>query len=163
VDRQYDKKVPFDYVVTQNPRARKRVPRDTAINLVISDGPDPNQPPPEEQTPTTQPTTPVEPGEGATIEGGAKPPPAGEITNDLISRTVNMAKKVPRDHKGPRRVRIEFEDADGKHTAVDEIHDEGDEIKARVTVIGRKLVVRVYYNDDTTPVSEQTSIIPVSP
>jgi eukaryotic-like serine/threonine-protein kinase len=164
VDRKFDKKVAFDHVMAQNPRPRKRVPRDTEVHLVISEGPDPNQDligGDDVPGGSTPPPT-VNPSGGPTIDRGPDPG-TGSIENDLTPRTVNMTKKIPRDGKGRRNVRIDYEDAAGTHTAVDEEHDEGDLVKAHVTVIGRKMTVRVYYDDDPRPVSEQQSTIPESP
>ena len=57
-------------------------------------------------------------------------------------------------------MRIEFDDAQGSHPVVDEEHEEGDVVSQRVEVFGRRLTVRVYYDDDPTPVSERTQTLP---
>jgi hypothetical protein len=75
-------------------------------------------------------------------------------------RLYNLTVRVKRDNRGTRRVRIEYDDARGPHLAVDEIHNEGDEISQKVEVYGRQIVVRVYYGDDFTPISEKTIVLP---
>jgi hypothetical protein len=70
---------------------------------------------------------------------------------------MRLTKKIQKDKKGSRRVRIEYDDARGTHTAVDEEHSEGETVDVPVEVYGSKITVRVYYNDDPTPVSERTT------
>lgn len=157
VHRQEDNKVPYGYVISQNPRAGKRVRRDTAVNLVVSDGPKITEPPAE--------TLPPEGILPSTGEPGLSSPPdgtglVGPDYSDMQPRTFNLTVRVKRDNRGSRRVRIEYEDARGPHLAVDEIHDEGDIISQKVEVYGRQIIVRVYYGDDFTPVSEKTIVLP---
>ena len=164
VNRENDKKVPFDNVMAQNPRARKRVARDLAVNLTISDGPKPDEPAPDSQPDTASGTsgnaspfnTPPAGSEGGT-DSGANPSSAGADparANDIHS--VNLTKRVPRDGQGSRQVRIEYDDAHGTHTPIDERHDEGDTVSLRVDSYGPKITVRVYYGEDSKPVSERT-------
>lgn len=152
VNRTFDNSVPFDCVVSQNPRAGKRVSRDVPINLTLSDGPKvegdggasaPDQAmPPDTSTDT-----------GATDTGGAAS--AGDDTPSVTTLTV----RVPRDGLGTRRVRVEYDDARGTHSAVDEYHGESDRISQKVEVYGGKITVRVFYGDSSTPVSQHSQKI----
>jgi serine/threonine-protein kinase len=163
VDRANNNKINFDYVITQNPRARKRVNRDLAVNLIISDGPKPEE--------TPQPT-----GDGSTNPDNPNPnngngdgTNSGNITGndsgngDTTPRRINLSKRIPRDGRGARRVRIEYDDAQGTHQAVDEYHDEGETVTTKVNVVGGKVTVRVYYGDDAKPISEKTQTLPRNP
>lgn len=69
--------------------------------------------------------------------------------------TWNIKHKVPADGRGPRQVRIEYEDDLGTATAFDEVRDEGDVIEFDVTGQGRSIRVRVYYGDDPEPVVDR--------
>lgn len=160
VDRQWDEKIAFDYVVAQNPRPRKRVQRDTQVNLIISDGPDPNKQQPGEEPAAGGQT---DSAEGAPGTDTTTTTPFETSDNDQVQRTINLTKKIPRDGKGVRRVKIEYDDVQGTHTAIDEPHAEGDTVQSRVTVIGRKVTVRVYYGDDPQPVMEQRKTITETP
>jgi hypothetical protein len=159
VDRTYDKKINYDHIITQNPRGGKRVSRDLAVNLVISDGPKPEEMlPPEPEPPVSEPPTGGD-GTGSGITGD----PGTTSGTDADVRTVSLTKRIPRDGRGARRVRIEYDDADGTHTAINEYHDEGELVSTKVRVAGSKLTVRVYYGEDTTPVSEATKTLPRNP
>lgn len=153
VDRQNDETIPFGNVVAQNPRAGKRVNRDTSVNLMVSDGPKPQ----EDQSQPDNSTN----GTGG-IGGGAVTPsqPAQDQNNtdatDQTSRRYDLKVKVNADGRGKRRVRVEYDDVHGTHPVVDEEDDEGAVIEQRVEVFGPKLTIRVYYGDDTTPVLEKT-------
>jgi serine/threonine-protein kinase len=149
VDRQHSDKVAFDYVISQNPRPRKRVKRDQEINLIVSDGPKPEPPvatPPDEGVPTetTEPAPDAQGGETTTSAEGA------------TTRRVTLSKDIPRDGLGSRRVRIEYLDAVGIHQAVDEVHGEGERVEVKVEAVGPKITVRVYYGDSNRPSSERT-------
>ncbi len=129
VDRVTSGSVPFGCIVSQNPRSGKRVDRDTPVALVVSDGP-----------------------EGDTGETGSTTANGGPDTEHLW----NVAHTVRRDGNGPRQVRVEYEDSQGTGTVYDEVRDEGDVIRLQVRAQGPALIVRVYYSDDPTPVSERT-------
>lgn len=73
---------------------------------------------------------------------------------DQIEHEWTIEHTVKRDGGGRRQVRIEYEDAEGTATAFDDVRDEGDVIDLQVRGLGRRLIVRVYYNDDPTPISE---------
>lgn len=148
VDRRYDDKVPYDYVIVQNPRAGKRVRRGEPVNLILSDGVKPQEdlPPDPDQSQNNS-----DPG------GGGAAPPDPE---DTQPRNYNLNVRVRGTGQGQRQVRIELEDALGKRTLIDERHNEGDLISQKVEVYGGRVIVRVYYDDNPTPVLEETKIIP---
>jgi hypothetical protein len=151
VDRQYSSSVGMGEIISQNPRAGKRVSRDIPVNLVISDGPKP-EPIPDPDQPTDI-TTP-DPG----LQEPDREPE--EDISTLEPRMFNLSVDIKRAGRGRRRVRVEYEDARGSQTVVDEDHDEGDVIAQRVEVYGRHLTIRVYYDDDPIPVSERTLPLP---
>ncbi|MGC8667609.1 MAG: protein kinase domain-containing protein [Chthonomonadales bacterium] len=154
VDRQYSDTFPFGEVMAQNPRAGKRVPRDQPVNLTISDGPKPQA--------ETPPSDTGSPNEAAPSTPPSEAAPGGEgigAGNQVSIQRIRVT--VPRDGHGSRRVRVEYDDANGTHTPIDELHNEGDVVSKRVEVAGPTMTVRVYYNDDVNPAVEQT--VPVSP
>ncbi|MEP6755281.1 MAG: protein kinase [Chthonomonadales bacterium] len=165
VDRAYDTRVAFDFVISQNPRPRKRVNRDLQVGLVISDGPKPDGSPEPGKANKPDATN----GDSGNSTDGNNP--GGNTDSNKTDgtstdnsgqspRSFTLSKKVPADGKGSRRVRMEFEDALGTHTAVDEVHGEGDKIVAKVTVVGTRITVRVFYGEDPKPVSETTQALP---
>lgn len=129
VDRRTSDDVPYGFIMSQNPRSGKRVERDTPVNLVVSDGPS-------------------EGGSGASTESGSE--------SAYAEHEWNIRHTVRRDGKGPRQVRIEYEDTLGTATVFDEVRNEGDTIEVQVRAQGPSIVVRVYYSDDPVPVSERT-------
>lgn len=116
-------------VLSQNPRSGKRVDRGTQVNLVFS-----------ELDPSADPGPPVDPSAGES-------PGAQGAAADTEARTTTLRIPIREDGKGTRRVRVEYEDAHGVSTAVDEDHSVGDSIVQRVDVYGPQLTVRVYYDD----------------
>ncbi len=160
VNREYDKKIPFDSIIAQNPRARKRINRDLAVSLTISDGPKPDDTvPPNSSTDSnaggtgstgSTDSTPAGSFGAASRASGTETDRAGEV------HSANLTKRIPRDGQGSRRVRIEFDDSRGTHTPIDEVHEEGDNVTLKVDSYGPKITVRVYYGEDTKPVSEKT-------
>lgn len=167
VNREYSAKIPFDYVINQNPRARKRIPRDTAISLSISDGPKPDEEPTDSNTippdgtnagmgnnGTGSPSSGTSSGVGNSTTNGTTS--SGTTDQDLKSHRTRLYKKITRDNLGSRRVRFEYDDSLGKHVAIDEMHDEGDEVEVYVDSYGPKITVRVYYGDGDRPISENS-------
>jgi serine/threonine-protein kinase len=144
VDRGHDDKVELDHVVVQNPSSGKRVPRDSAVNLMLSDGPKNPPPPTAEENPETPAANPAD-------------------TSALEPKIFNLQVTIPRDGRGVRRVRVEYQDAQGVHTPIDEEHAEGDEFGQRVPVFGKTITVRIYYGDDPKPVSERTRRLDAAP
>ena len=153
VDRQYSETVGLGEIISQNPRANKRVSRDIPVNLVISDGPKPTPIGPDEDPGITTPDSGYQ---------EPSPPTSGqdEDISNLEPRNFNLNVDIKRDGRGRRRVRIEYEDARGTQTAVDEDHEEGDVVSQRVEVYGSRLTVRVYYDDNPVPVSERAVQLP---
>jgi len=96
-------------VVSQNPRAGKRVNRDVAVSLVVSDGMKPKpEGAPEDNIGNRQPN----PGGEASPETS----PSGSTSPaDLEPRTAELIVTVKPDGGGRRRVRIEYDDLRG-HT-----------------------------------------------
>lgn len=157
VNREYSAKVPFDSIIAQNPKARKRVERSLPINLSISDGPKPD----ESGSPINVPgpgdgsENPDAGGANGSAGDGSTPSEADAARADEV-HSVNLTKNIPRDGQGSRRVRIEYDDSRGTHTPIDERHDEGETVSLRVDSYGPTITVRVYYGDDDRPISERT-------
>lgn len=137
VNRAFHDTVAHNAVVSQNPRAGKRVDRDLAVALTLSDGP--------------------EHRERDTIGAGRLSPP--EPADDG-PHTMDLEVEVKRDGKGRRQVRIEYDDDRGTHVTVDDVHGEGDVIRRKVEVYGRTMRVRVYYGDSLVPIYETTLPVP---
>jgi serine/threonine-protein kinase len=131
VDRAFSDRVPLDYVISQEPRKGERVPRGTAVNLVMSDGP--------KET------------DGAAPSFPGPPEPAPEPSADSAVESTQDFRITIRDGRGARRVRVEYDDADGTHTAFDGIQGEGELVVPAVRVRGTSVTVRVYYDDDPDP------------
>lgn len=127
VDRQTSETVAFGTVISQNPRSGKRVERGTPVNVVLSDGP------PEGSLNAS--------GAGAEVAGG--------------EHMWQVRHRVRRDGRGMRQVRIEIEDDGGTRTVFDEARNEGDEVDLQVRATGAELRVRVYYDDNLDPITEQ--------
>ena len=120
----------------------KRVQHDTAINFVVSDGAEikvTDTPPPPEPDPNV-PILGTDPN--APVTKPAEDPNHPEETHTYTGRLV-----VRPDNLGSRQVRIEYADAIGDHTVVDETYKEGDTIPLSFTYFGRKIKIRVYYNN----------------
>ncbi|MCC6730502.1 MAG: protein kinase [Chthonomonadales bacterium] len=145
VNREYNDTVAFDQVIRQNPRAGKRVLRDTPANLALSDGPN------LAETPAGPPPDAAFPDEAQGGGTGALPDASNEEP-----QTYTLTVKVKEDGRGQRQVRVEYDDAHGTNTPIDESHGEGDVITQQVEVFGPRITIRVYYGDDPVPVSERT-------
>lgn len=156
VDRQNNRKVPFGAVISQNPRAGKRVNRESQVNLQISDGPEPGSEPATD-TSSSAGDSGKSSDNGANAAGGSSG--EGDVA-DLEPRYRTLRISVKKDGRGQRRVRVEFDDARGTHTPIDEVHDEGEVASQRVEIFGRQIHIRVFYGDDSTPVSETTETLP---
>ncbi len=116
-----------------------RVLHDTAIDLVISDGPaveagQPLPPPPDRTVnpPADLPATGPNPG-----------PAPDEAPHDFNRHIV-----IQKDGLGNRTVRIEYDDSLGTKVAIDEPHAEGDRIPVQFTYYGKSIKLRIYYNDE---------------
>jgi hypothetical protein len=143
---QYDSKVPINNVISQDVTFKKRVFHDTPVDMVISDGPKPDE---------NAPVDPVLPeGDAA---GGSTPPSEATNTNSSsgdsgaeanLSHTYDRSITLIKDGLGTRRVRVEYKDAQGEHPAVvDEMHNEGDVIPLKFDYFGKTISLRIYYDD----------------
>jgi hypothetical protein len=91
-----------------------------------------------------------------TVTDAAAPNAGDGASPDSEPRTYRIRIAIPRDGRGSRRVRVEYEDANGSQSPVDEDYGEGDVIRRTVEVYGGQITVRVFYGDDPQPVSERT-------
>jgi serine/threonine-protein kinase len=114
-----DKNIPFGEVISQTPPPNSKVAKGTTVYLKVSLGP------PVEATPPSVSPTP--------FEGEKK------------SATVRFV--VP-DKMESHRIRIEVEDAEGVHTAYDNVHKPGDLIDQQVEGVGSEVTIRVYIDEN---------------
>ncbi len=119
--------------------SRKRVQHDTGISIVISDGAEIKVT--EAPQAETNPDTPLL-GSDPQAPKPADDPNHPEETYDYVGKLL-----VRPDGQGPRTVRVDYDDAVGPHTPVQEVYQENDTIPLRFTYFGRKIKIRVYYND----------------
>ena len=133
--------VPQSCVISQS--GQVRVLHDTAIDLVVSDGPEVAAGQEAPLTPVTP--DPAPPAPPATIpETGPNPgPPPSEAPHDFNRHIV-----IQRDGLGTRTVRIEYDDSIGTKVTIDEPHAEGDRIPVQFTYYGKTIKLRIYYNDE---------------
>ncbi|MFM7323174.1 MAG: PASTA domain-containing protein [Armatimonadota bacterium] len=130
--RQYDFTEAAGNVIEQAGLPGQRKPRGTAIDVVVSKGPEPQEEPvPEEPAP--------KPAESRKSE----PQPASPAPPE---RVFSVPYKVPDDGKA-HQIRIDVEDGDGLHTAYDESVEGGKELNVEVTVSGKRYQIRLYDND----------------
>ncbi len=137
---QYDSKITINGVISQDVTYKKRVFHDTPVDLVISDGPKPEE---------NIPTDPSPPDSGTS---GAEPTPSTNTTEtnaeDTQSHTYDRGITLVKDGVGSRRVRVEYKDAQGDHPpVVDEMHNEGDVIPVKFDYFGKTITLRIYYDD----------------
>lgn len=141
VERKSSIDVPYGYVTGQDPRGPKKVDRGSAVNITVSDGPSAD-------AGTTEPAP--------DTASGTTDASNGDAGADSTAHPYSVRITIPQDGKGSRRVRVEYDDAHGTNTAVDEQHHEGDVVPINVDVYGARITVRVYYGDNPLPVSERT-------
>jgi serine/threonine-protein kinase len=163
---EYSKKVPRNAVISQNVSYKKRVLHDTAVDLMFSDGPQPDfsdgqtTDNPEGNTPDNSSSG----QDGAAANSGANPGPAqnGSDPNaapvDDTQHEFNRTITIPKDHKGSRQVRIEMIDqhVENDHldpvVLIDEGHDEGDKIPLIFQYHGKYITLRIFYDNGPTPI-----------
>jgi eukaryotic-like serine/threonine-protein kinase len=154
---QYSAKIPRNAVVSQNVSYKKRVLHDTAVDLVFSDGPQP-------EFSDNQSDNSAGDGTGNTNQDATTTPdvntdaqvppstPTVDATDDEqhdFYRTIS----IPKDGKGKRQVKIEVLDAhvDRDHTPpimpIDEQRDEGDRVPVSFSYYGKTITMRIYYDD----------------
>ena len=174
VTPQYDDKAPINSVVSQDVTFKKRVFHNTAVDLVISDGPRPDYvSPPDSNSDNSNPPsvapsanggdtgTPAGDNGAAPNSGGAAgadngaPPatPPGDGTNtpppaDTQPHSFTRNITLLKDGLGRRQVRVEYKDVQGEHPpVVNELHGEGDSIPVKFDYVGKQITLRIYYND----------------
>ncbi len=170
VTPEYSAKVAANMILRQNVSYKKQVLHDQAVDLVISDGPKPdygtepgtdagNTPAPNpDSAPGDTPSANNEAGTSGTGNSGitgadtgsdpnANPNPPDDPGNSE-SHEFRRVIRVPKDGKGPRKVRVEFVDANGLSITpvADESHEEGDAMHVQFTYYGKKITLRVFYD-----------------
>ena len=161
----YSDKVPLNNVMAQDVSYKKRVLHDTAVDLVISDGPKPDYgtDPGNESASNATSGNADSANEGNAGGNNAGSPNASQDSPDTAPVNPNPpddpanseahdCRKVihiPKDGKGSRKVRIEYVDANGLSITpvADETHEEDDRIHVSFTYYGKKITLRVFYDD----------------
>lgn len=139
ISPQYDKKVAANKVISQDVTYKKRVFHDTPVDLVISDGPKPDENVPSEPDPNESGASAGNDSPSTAVENGAE----ADQTHSY-DRSITLVK----DGQGSRRVRVEYKDSQGEHPpVVDEMHNEGDVIPLKFDYFGKKISLRIYYDD----------------
>jgi serine/threonine protein kinase len=154
---QYSTKIPRNAVISQNVSYKKRVLHDTAVDLVFSDGPQPDFSDGQSDN-----------NSGDNANGAGQDNNAATDMNAAASTNTDTAANdaaddephdfyrsisIPRDGKGKRQVKIEVLDAhverDGMTPIVpiDEKRDEGEKIPVSFTYYGKFITLRIYYDD----------------
>jgi beta-lactam-binding protein with PASTA domain len=151
ISPEYNSKVPVNNVVNQDVTYKKRVFHDTPVDMVISDGPKPDEnapvdPIPPEGDPAN---TPSNPPPGTPSTSGATPDSSGDTEAEAHqSHQYDRSVTLVKDGQGSRRVRVEYKDAQGEHPAVvDEMHNEGDVIPVKFDYFGKTITLRIYYDN----------------
>ena len=132
--------VPQSCVISQS--GKVRVLHDTAIDLVISDGPEVESG--QETPPAPAAPDPAPAPEAPIPENGPNPGPGPNDAPHDFNRHIVILK----DHQGTRTVRIEYDDTLGTKVVIDEPHAEGDRIPVQFTYYGKTIKMRIYYNDE---------------
>lgn len=143
ISPQYDKKVPANNVISQDVTYKKRVFHDTPVDLVVSDGPKPEDglPPDPDPNGSGDDNPPSNDSPSTAVTNGGDP-------NAEQSHSYDRSITLVKDGQGQRRVRVEYKDAQGEHPAVvDETHNEGDVIPLKFDYFGKTITLRIYYND----------------
>ncbi len=135
------------YIVSQNVSPKKRVLHDSVVSLTVSDGPkmayaDPNQ----EANATTRDDSNPDTNETALANPDRVQNEHG--SPDDGPKTCKRSLSIPRDGQGVRQVRVEFADARGTQTPVDEPHNEGDSIPIQFDYYGKTVTLTVYYDSE---------------
>jgi hypothetical protein len=152
---EYSDKVPANSVISQDVTFKKRVFHDTAVDLVVSDGPKPDYAPGDTGDTSNPPSVAPNPGNdnGAPANPPDTNPPGntdatGGAAADETLHHFDRSITIGKDGKGNRRVRVEYRDAQGMHPAlIDEYHNEGDKIKLTFDYYGKNITLSIYYDD----------------
>lgn len=161
VTPEYSDKVAVNSIVSQNVSYKKTILHDTPVGLVVSDGPKPDYGTDPNSDSNNGNTTPAQP-EGVPSNGNenteaapmqtpypdANPNPADDPGNS-DSHEFKRKIRVQKDGLGKRKVKVEFVDANGLSVTPvsDEVYGENDVIHLNFTYYGKKITLRVYYND----------------
>ncbi len=165
---EYSSTVPANSVIRQNVSYKKRVFHDTAVDLVVSDGPKPdyasvdtNEP----QNAAPSGTDNSGSGSGSADNGGtdtgtqndaATMPPTGDQNSTADNNSQTQPEQPPHtfdrtihianDGEGIRQVRIDYRDSQGWHTAIDELHNAGERFPLMFDYYGKYITMRIYYD-----------------
>lgn len=137
--------VPPEVVIKQTVSFKKRVLQDTAVGLVISDGPKMEYAPETDAFPAPDTETEIGPDDSAepTTADTEQNPPPDEMR--AFRRTIS----IPSDGRGLRQVRVEYRDNRGSHAAViEEAHDEGDKIPIAFDYYGKNITLMIFYDEE---------------
>lgn len=163
VTTEYSEKLAANLVMHQDVSFKKRVLHDQPVDLVVSDGPKPdNGTDPNAEIGTNPPVNPSNMSDGngnntdtsdtkgtqTAAETNVNPNPPDDPGNTEaheFSRNI----RVPSDGKGKRKIKIEYVDAKEIPITpiIDEMHDEGDRIHVNFTYYGKKITLRFYTDD----------------
>lgn len=124
---EHDDKIAEGKVIRQ--ADKRRVLHDAPIDLVVSSGPKYAPPPPQNDS------------------GDSNRDRTSGVAGDNEIHDFNRTLKIDKDGLGRRRVKVEWEDALGLHTAIDEEHDEDERVQMSFSYVGKKIKLRVFYND----------------
>lgn len=138
----YSNTVPQDVVVSQDVSYKKRVLHDTAVDLTVSDGPQPDY---------AQPAAPSASGSTGESNSSTSSNTDTTVPGDLQThefRSTIVLRPTPTSGPGPWGVRISYTDASGiPMDVIDEQHSAGDTVPIDFTYQGSQFVLRIYYND----------------
>ncbi len=144
ITQEFSEKIAIGAVVAQDVSFKKRVQHDTAVGIIISEGKKPDY-----ADPSVTSSDPLSNGDVVapsdnSVDRNAENPPAEIQKMHEFKHTLT----VQQDGKNNRRVRVEYVDADGEHTPViNEDHGEGDRIPLYFQYRGKKITLRVFYDD----------------
>ncbi|CEK13096.1 protein kinase domain-containing protein [Chthonomonas calidirosea] len=136
----YSNTVPQGVVVSQDVSDQKRVLHDTAVDLTVSDGPQPDY------------AQPASPSSSTTDNNSTPPPPDTNSSNDQLQthefKSTIVLQPTATSGPGPWEVRISYTDATGiPIDVIDEQHYAGDKVPIDFTYQGDHFTLRIYYND----------------
>jgi len=144
---QYDKKVPVNHVISQDVTFKKRVFHDTPVDMVVSDGPKPDEISPDAGSPDGDPSADNSPDTPST-SGDSTDTSTDANAEATLAHKYDRSVTLVKDGQGARRVRIEYKDAQGDHPpVVDETHNEGDVIPVQFDYFGKSITLLIYYDN----------------
>jgi len=128
-------------VISQSPAAGSAVGRKSAVDLIVSRGPEPEVPVP--TVPTPDDPAPATNDPGFEPSGPSTPDP------NLASRDQDLNITIPSSYTGPQQVRVVVRNEDGsEQIAYEQEHQPGDKVAPTIPVFGaeKKAKIRVYLN-----------------